>query len=89
MNNITLSTLGELTEKASHNGADLGHNVPNQQSRVSLLIGLEFARCFMCTNRMLMSDGDTPEMRDAWPTVTGRNRLSFCRASMRKLGTAA
>ena len=30
-----------------------------------------------------MSAGDTPGMRDAWPSVAGCWRLSFCRASMR------
>ena len=34
-----------------------------------------------------MSLGVTPEMRLAWPMVTGRILPSFCRASWRRLGT--
>ena len=29
-----------------------------------------------------MSVGDTPEIRDAWPTVAGRIFINFCRASI-------
>ena len=29
-----------------------------------------------------MSAGETPGMRDAWATVSGRIRSSFCRASV-------
>ena len=36
---------------------------------------------------MLISAGETPEIREAWPTVSGRIFVSFCRASARKLGT--
>jgi hypothetical protein len=36
---------------------------------------------------MLMSAGETPEMREAWPNVAGRIFVSFCRASLRRLGT--
>ena len=43
---------------------------------------------FNQTIRIPMSAGDTPEMRDAWPSVAGRIFISFCRASIRKLGTS-
>ena len=36
---------------------------------------------FNQTMSMLMSAGDTPEMRAAWPMVVGRIFESFCRAS--------
>ena len=36
-----------------------------------------------------MSAGETPLMRDAWPTLSGRMAASFSRASSRRLGTAA
>src|ERR1017187_4211140 len=42
---------------------------------------------FKQTMRMLISAGDTPEMRAAWPMVAGRILESFCRASSRRLGT--
>ncbi len=34
------------------------------------------------TNNTFTSAGETPGMRDAWPIVVGRMRLSFWRASM-------
>jgi hypothetical protein len=45
------------------------------------------AQRFSHTMRMLMSAGDTPDMRDACPIVAGRILLSFWRASSLKLGT--
>jgi hypothetical protein len=44
---------------------------------------------FSQTIKMLMSAGDTPEMRAAWPRVAGRIRANFWRASLRRLGTVA
>src|SRR2546428_8300673 len=41
------------------------------------------------TRRILISAGETPEIRDACPTVAGRIVMNFCRASARKLGTVA
>src|SRR5690348_11658096 len=37
------------------------------------------------TIRILMSAGETPEMRAAWPTVPGRIWANFWRASIRRL----
>src|SRR5271170_2015001 len=45
------------------------------------------AERFNQTMRMLMSAGDTPEMRAACPIVFGRILENFCRASSRRLGT--
>src|SRR5438132_3751378 len=42
---------------------------------------------FSHTIKMLMSAGDTPEIREAWPIVIGRIFRNFCRASIRRLGT--
>src|ERR1051326_1629955 len=44
---------------------------------------------FSHTSRIPISDGDTPEMREAWPTVAGRIFVNFWRASFRKLGMEA
>src|SRR5262249_8152949 len=41
---------------------------------------------FIQINTSEISAGDTPEIRDACPTVTGRTLMSFWRASVRKLG---
>ena len=40
------------------------------------------------TERMATSEGETPEMREAWPRVAGRILASLARASLRRLGTA-
>ena len=40
-------------------------------------------RAFKWTIKTLMSAGETPEMREACPTVMGENSRSFCAASMR------
>src|SRR5690349_14714235 len=39
------------------------------------------------TSKMLMSEGETPEILAACPTVPGRIFVNFWRASLRKLGT--
>jgi hypothetical protein len=44
---------------------------------------------FNQTIKMLMSAGETPEMREACPKVSGCIWLSFWRASSRRLGTSA
>src|SRR5271168_4232811 len=35
---------------------------------------------FKLTSKILMSTGETPEIRAAWPTVAGRIVDNFCRA---------
>src|SRR5688572_19337197 len=44
---------------------------------------------FIQTMSMLISAGETPEMREAWPIVSGLIFSSFTRASFRKLGTVS
>ena len=45
---------------------------------------------YRLTNRVaLTSAGDTPDIRDAWPTVAGRIFFSFCLASVLKLCTVS
>ncbi len=69
---------------------------PNSVSQ-EIWVSISWAR-FFCpqmladrfnqTIKMLMSAGDTPEIRAAWPIVVGRILANFCRASRRRLGTA-
>src|SRR5260221_4780170 len=56
-------------------------------SLTELLCPFAPAERFSQTIRILMSAGDTPEMRAALPMVAGRFLANFCRASRRKLGT--
>jgi hypothetical protein len=44
---------------------------------------------FNQTSKMAMSEGVTPEIRAAWPTVFGRMDVSFVRASVLRLDTVA
>lgn len=44
---------------------------------------------FSHTIRIPTSEGDTPEIRDACPSVAGRISASLTRASVRRLGTCA
>ena len=39
---------------------------------------------FRCTSRSEIAAGVMPEMRAAWPSVSGRCRLSFCCTSVEK-----
>ena len=43
--------------------------------------------CFRCTNSTEIAAGVTPEMREAWPMVSGFTRLSFCWTSIDRLRT--
>lgn len=42
---------------------------------------------FIQTKTRLISEGETPEIREAWPRVEGRIFANFCLASILKLGT--
>jgi hypothetical protein len=68
------------------NGLHLG----THRARLHFIVCLvQAALRFSQTNKMLTSAGDTPEIREACPSVAGRILLSFCRASTRRLGTEA
>src|SRR5258706_5370720 len=50
---------------------------------------VRFVARFRCTSRSEMAAGVTPEMRAAWPIVSGRWRASFWRTSFDKPRTAS
>ena len=66
-----------------------GHAASSPAGRCSLAAKPLKRPFFKCTSSSEIAAGVTPAMREAWPSVCGRWRLSFCRTSWLSAGTWA
>jgi hypothetical protein len=84
---VTNVTLENITGTLHDFGRVDGSGQKHRGNLAFKNINITLKNPFNQTMRMLMSAGDTPEMRAAWPMVVGRILANFCRASSRRLGT--